>query len=284
MKLNTLSDNKLIFDLKNLVSREREILSQVLWHLKEIDQRKLYARESCGSLFEYCVKALKYSEGQAGRRVSACRLLREMPEITSKIENGTLNLTQLNQAKQFFHEENIIDRSLKKEIIKKLEGHSTRESEKILWSLKSEDTPRKVSITIKDDTYQKLKKLQALKAHACPDLDSFFDKVFDELNIIWNPELKRTRASARVSLGHTRYVSQKDKAFIWKRDNGKCKNCGSKYALEIDHIKAYALGGKTIPENLQLLCRNCNQRKGMELFGNHGRPIPNKPDHTYVSE
>lgn len=267
MKLNHLSDRQLLFETKNLVKQERELLSKVLWHLKEVDQRKLYSNESCGSLFEYCVKILKYSEGQASRRVSACRLLRELPEVSAQIESGNLNLTQLNQVKHFFMEENITDKALKKDIIKKIEGHTTRESEQILWSLRSEDVPRKVMITIKEETHIKLKKLQALKAHSCPDMDSFFDKVFEELNVLWNPALKSARKLSKISSPENRYISQKDKTFVWKRDHGQCRICKSTYALQIDHIKPFAAGGKTTPENLRLLCRNCNQRKGIEFFG-----------------
>lgn len=45
-----------------------------------------------------------------------------------------------------------------------------------------------------------------------------------------------------------------------------CAHCGSKFKtrehLQIDHIVPMAKGGLTIPENLQILCRNCNMRKG----------------------
>ncbi len=256
--------------MKNLASEERAILSKVLWHLKEIDQRKLYSNQACGSLFEYCVKILKYSEGQASRRVTACRLLRELPELASKIEEGSLNLTQLNQAKNFFSEENITDKKQKNEIIKQLEDKSTRESEKILWGLKKEDAPIKVTVTMKEETHIRLKKLQALKAHTCPDMDTFFEKVCEELEVLWNPINKKLNR-VKDSKGATRYIAQKDRVFVWKRDQGKCKICGSSYALEIDHIKPFALGGKTKPDNLRLLCRNCNQRLGIEVFGDNRR-------------
>ena len=48
---------------------------------------------------------------------------------------------------------------------------------------------------------------------------------------------------------------------------GRCENCSSIYALEIDHRIPKALGGKNLRENLRLLCRQCNQRKAIEVFG-----------------
>jgi len=247
--------------MSELAHRERELLSQILWHLKEIDQRKLYAEMKCGSLFEYCVKVLKYSEGQASRRVTACRLLREMPELSYEIEKGELNLTQLNQAKHFFYEEQIHVPEEKKKVLDQIKGKTTRESEKILWSLKKEEAPRKVTISLKEETLDELKKLQGLKAHTCQDLDSLLMKMCREVGELWNPKnIKRRSRGASI---HQRYISVQLKAEVWERDQGRCQNCQSRYAIELDHIKPYALGGKTTLENLQLLCRNCNQRKGL---------------------
>jgi DNA-binding TFAR19-related protein (PDSD5 family) len=261
MKLRDMPDRKLLKEMDELAHRERELLSQILWHLKEIDQRKLYSEMKCGSLFEYCVKVLKYSEGQASRRVTACRLLREMPELTQEIERGELNLTQLNQAKHFFYEEQIHRPEDKKKVLAQIKGKTTRESERILWSLKKEDTPRKVSISINEGTHDELKKIQGLKAHTCQDLDSLLIKMCREIGALWDPKnIKRRSRGASI---HQRYISVQLKAQVWERDQGKCQNCQSQYAIELDHIRPFALGGKTTLENLQLLCRNCNQRKGL---------------------
>ena len=97
MNLKLLTDRVLIEDTKILVTKEREVLVQLLHHLKEIDNRKLYSDLGYSSLFVYMTKGLGYSESAAGRRIQAARLLRSHPEIETKIENGSLNLTNLNQ-------------------------------------------------------------------------------------------------------------------------------------------------------------------------------------------
>lgn len=44
--------------------------------------------------------------------------------------------------------------------------------------------------------------------------------------------------------------------------NPKCANCGSKKNLHIDHIVPLSKSGTNKKSNLQLLCRDCNLRKG----------------------
>jgi 5-methylcytosine-specific restriction endonuclease McrA len=261
MKLIHLPDNVLHIKTLNLVNEEREILSKVLWHLREIDRRKLYSEFKCSSLFDYCVKTLKYSEGQASRRVSACRLLKELPTLAEDIAKGDLNLTQLNQAKSFFADEKISDLNLKKEILDKLKGKSTRATEKILWDLKKEDVPKKTWVALNETTLDKISKVRDLRAHVHKDLDTFLVAAMEDIQTLWTPKIKR---SEKVS-SQTRYLPAALKAIVWKRDNGRCRNCGSTRFLEYDHIIPFSLGGRTDSSNIGLLCRNCNQRKGVRL-------------------
>ncbi len=65
----------------------------------------------------------------------------------------------------------------------------------------------------------------------------------------------------------SRYIPSPLRRQIFQRDQGKCQNCGSKHALQLDHIRPYAQGGPTTLENLRILCRNCNRRHAIEKFG-----------------
>lgn len=49
---------------------------------------------------------------------------------------------------------------------------------------------------------------------------------------------------------------------ILERDDFRCRHCGVRRFLTVDHIIALDNGGTNDPENLQTLCRNCNSRKG----------------------
>ena len=105
-KLNSLSDSNLLSQTKLLVQKERKITVEVLEHLCEIDQRKLYLKRGFSSLFEYTTKELGYSEGSTYRRINAMKLCREFPETAFKIQNGNLNLTTASQLQTFFEKQN----------------------------------------------------------------------------------------------------------------------------------------------------------------------------------
>jgi len=51
---------------------------------------------------------------------------------------------------------------------------------------------------------------------------------------------------------------------VWGRDNFTCQECGSRKCLTIDHIFPESKGGKTELNNLQTLCKKCNNKKGVK--------------------
>lgn len=56
-------------------------------------------------------------------------------------------------------------------------------------------------------------------------------------------------------------VSNKMRFAVYQRDNNRCRKCGSKHNLEVDHIYPISKGGKTTFDNLQTLCHRCNAQK-----------------------
>ena len=51
----------------------------------------------------------------------------------------------------------------------------------------------------------------------------------------------------------------------YERQHGVCPLCGTHFELsemEADHVTPWRDGGRTVPENCQMLCRDCNRRKG----------------------
>ena len=144
MILNHLTDQALLASTQELAQNERETLTKILHHLREIERRRIYCDAGCASLFEYAVKCLHYSEGQAGRRIQAMRLIKEVPEIEQKIESGALSLSNISQAQSFFRDVSvgnkgcapkIVTRETKLRILERLENKSSRDGQKELMQL-----------------------------------------------------------------------------------------------------------------------------------------------------
>jgi hypothetical protein len=66
------------------------------------------------------------------------------------------------------------------------------------------------------------------------------------------------------------------KAAVWLRDGGRCRHCGTTDAesaartgvhLHYDHIVPFSRNGTDTVNNIQLLCENCNLRKGNKVIG-----------------
>ena len=70
-----------------------------------------------------------------------------------------------------------------------------------------------------------------------------------------------TRKEKNLSI---RAFTPAQKLAAYERQMGFCADCGQHFDLsqmEADHITPWHLGGKTVAENCQMLCRDCNRRK-----------------------
>lgn len=71
-----LSDTDLMAGLSAAAGRKREIATQLVAHLAELEARGLHRVAGCSSLFTYCVEVLRISEDDAHEYVEAVRALR----------------------------------------------------------------------------------------------------------------------------------------------------------------------------------------------------------------
>jgi hypothetical protein len=107
--------------------------------------------------------------------------------------------------------------------------------------------------------------------------DQYKDKVFDtkalEADIcalMMDDDVTNKRGVYSYVLTRTekflsiRAFSESQKRAAYERQKGICPNCGQHFeyeGMEGDHITPWSLGGKTLPENCQMLCKDCNRRK-----------------------
>lgn len=64
-----------------------------------------------------------------------------------------------------------------------------------------------------------------------------------------------------------RAFDRRDALAAYEKQGHKCPICGETFEFEqmhADHITPWSKGGKTTPENCQMLCRDCNLKKGAQ--------------------
>lgn len=271
MNLKHLTDKTLISEVKRLSGIERKALSEILHYIKEIDRRKLFSDLNYMSMMDFLIKELGYSEGAAIRRLQSARMLEEMPEIENNIRAGSLTLSNLQKAAGFFKKENIKDPIKKKKILKQIENKTARECEKTLFSL-GEIKPlpsegikivskdfQQIKVNVSDAIFKNLEEVRQLLGHHYIN-EKFLNDLAREARENINRKRFKLVDRPRTTTSNSRYITNSDKREVYKQSNGVCENCGSLFLVQYDHLKPFALGGKSEASNLRLLCFHCNQR------------------------
>jgi len=301
MNLKKMTDQILMQKTETYICEEREVLTNLLHHFREIERRRLFCEYQYGSLHKMLVGHFGYSDDEAYRRTSAMRLLGEMPEVEEKINKGELSLSHLGLAQSFFRQEQKtlqtdLPKESKLEILKKISDQPIREAQRIVYSLSSAPEqlrPDRVLVVGEDKIEfrftadrkleAKIQDLKGLLAHKHPNVS--MAELFEILCDLGLQELKKAKAPAVVDkiktplgprAGQTFAAPMKErvtksiaqiKREVWQAAQHKCSNCQSTYALELDHRFPKAKGGENSKSNLRILCRSCNQRAAIRHYG-----------------
>lgn len=121
-----LTDEELERGLAFLSQREKYSLPRLLAHLAEYDSRQLCVKKWHSDLFGYCIRTLRFEEGDAFRRIRAARVVRKWPEVIDKVEGGLLHLSALVSLAPILTNEN------RGEWFKRAEGKTRREIEALI--------------------------------------------------------------------------------------------------------------------------------------------------------
>jgi hypothetical protein len=133
-KLHLLSDSELLTKTHDCARKERRVVSELLWHLREVESRRLFAARGFSSLFEYTVKELGYSEGAAYRRVNAMRALKDVPQFEQALSEGRLSLSTLSSVQNHCRVEKVSVKE-KASLVEQVLGKSQRETDRLLATL-----------------------------------------------------------------------------------------------------------------------------------------------------
>ena len=126
MELHHRSDRELLSDVAKLIGSHREVTAKLVAYLAEIEERRLHLQAGFSSMFDFCVKELRLSEGESFRRILAARLSRRFPVVCSLLASGSVHLSALELVHERLTEENHA------ELLAAASGKSKREIEALL--------------------------------------------------------------------------------------------------------------------------------------------------------
>lgn len=274
-------------EILRLVKEERRLTGLVIEYLQKISEARLYLAFGYSTLFEYCTRALGYSEAGAYRRIVAVRLVQELPEIKEKLSDGRLNLTNLCLAQSLIARESV---EVKKEILEKIENCTKRETQEILAEYFPTAQPVKESlrfisgeeallhVRLSKETVGKLEKIKNKRAHKNPSMN-YSELIEDMCDYILKKLEPSPKSKEKNQSKNIRYIPAQLKRKIFQRDNNQCtyvspitqKRCESKHLLQIDHKIPVSQGGLTTEDNLRLLCQQ--HHKFVDQFVTWQAPI-----------
>ena len=79
--------------MSDLLRHSRRVESELVVHIGEVDERRLYAREASPSMFAYCTEVLHLSEHEAYLRIAVARASRKHLRLLEMLSDGRLHLS-----------------------------------------------------------------------------------------------------------------------------------------------------------------------------------------------
>jgi hypothetical protein len=104
--LHSVPDDELLRRLAELVSQSRRVEADLVAHIGEVDERRLYAGQACPSMFAYCTERLHLSEAEAYLRITVARAARRHGVLLEMLRDGRLHLRGIAMLAPLLTEEN----------------------------------------------------------------------------------------------------------------------------------------------------------------------------------
>jgi hypothetical protein len=270
-----LSDDELVERVKDLAAHERRASIALIRSLVEFDARRLYLREGCSSLFTYCTRVLKLSEGSAYNRIEAARAARRFPEILGALDRGDITFTAVRLLAPHLTPAN------HEEVLAAARHRGKDGIYELIASLNPGAATGTITIRVAlaRETHEKLRRAQALARHILPDgdvgalLDRGLTLLIDDLERRRFAQVATPRSNPSDRTGAGRHIPSAVRRAVWQRDEGRCAfvgrmgPCDETAFLEFHHVEPYAAGGAATVDNIQLRCRAHNQYEARLVFG-----------------
>ncbi|PCI31580.1 MAG: hypothetical protein COB53_13030 [Elusimicrobia bacterium] len=280
------------------VGASRRETERLLVVLGEIEDRALAVKDGYPSLYSYLTGTLGFSEVEAVIHLKAARAGRHYPALRRLLRRGTLSLSTLAAIGPHLCRDNW------KTLTKMTAGMPIADVRRILASLDPKAEPRQavryagpecgpardagpstpplprrveIAFGADEEFLDQLERARALLRSKYPS-GKFEDLFAEAIEALVQKAEKRSLGRPRAPRWNrigverpqgARYVPQKVRAEVWKRDGGRCVyegrdglRCTETTRLEFDHLVPWALGGTSHDSrNIRLMCRVHNQAR-----------------------
>ncbi len=160
--LRSLSSSELLARTRELVETSSCVEAELLVHLGEIDERKLYAEFAFPSMFAFCVGELRFSEGAAYNRIMVARAGRLFPAVIEAMRSGQVHLGGLRLLAPHFTAEN------HREVLAQAAGKTKREIEELVARLAPQPAVAPMVRKVPEQSPRTLAEPLALALHSAP--------------------------------------------------------------------------------------------------------------------
>ena len=134
--LRSLSNAALLFATRELVSKSLRAEADLVDHLGEIDERKLYLEKGHPSMFRVLHEGIRLSEGAAYNRLGVARAGRKFPSVIAALRSGAVHLSGLRRLVPHVTEGNC------ERLLAEATGKSKKEIEEIVARIAPADLVR----------------------------------------------------------------------------------------------------------------------------------------------
>ncbi len=286
-----MTDDVLHLETLEVAKREKQATYELLEFLHEVDRRRLYSLRGYSSLFVYVRDYLGYGERQAFERVAAMRLVFKVEEVKTALQDGRLNLTTTAQLAVHVRRKKLTAAQTR-ELLPEIEARSKREIERIFEPTKL----KTIRLEIDDECERLLERFKELEGNPAmtpsdclksalkrsiaikekKNTGAYNNRRGDApaIEIADVPSLVPAQVQTRLR-SRSRYILKSAREAIIARAHHQCeyvdlktdRRCDGRHSLQFDHVTPFALGGKTIETNLQLLCAAHNRLRAIQSYG-----------------